>query len=233
MRGMIAAARRRVAGVLTPPTTALVGTYNAGLTAATTYTIPAGYAIDDVMVLVVESGATTGVVTPPTGWTHITGSPRAQGSNVVSISVMWKRVTSLSETNPSVAGQANHQLGNITVFRGCITTGTPFELPVGSGSATVGVSHAVGTTTGAQELVALWCASSVDATTDQFGAFTNGSLSSVTKVGQGGTLNGNGGSITFVTGVRAVAGNAGTFTATHAAGVGHSDMSIVLIPAPV
>lgn len=227
--GAIAASRRRVtASPGGPPSVVLNGVYNAGTTGSVTYAIPAGYAINDLLFLSIESGGTAGIATPPSGWA-LAMAPRPQGSNVTTISVLWRRAASLAETNPVVPGTTNHQTGVITVVRGATTVDDPFEIPVGSGAATAAsLSHDVGITTRAQTLIMLFAASR-DAP-DAFGDFTNPSLSSVTKQNFGGTALGNAGSVDVVTGVRAVAGNAGTFSASMVAATAQTNISFAVLP---
>lgn len=217
MRGSsISAARRRI---VTPalPTIVALGAANAGTTAAVAYGLPAGYAADDILLLPVESGQTAGL-TPPTGWAHVLNSPRPQGTNVTSLSVFWKRAIA-SEATPSVPGAANHQTGRVIAIRGCVTSGNPWDIgAVNSAVASTTFSLALGTTTVANALLVIFAGSGNTLATDQFGAFTDASLANIIKQGIAGTANGNGGSVDLITGEKAVAGNAGTITATHTSG---------------
>lgn len=213
------------------PTVVGVGPANSGTTAAVTYALPAHQA-DDILLLFVEVGATVGA-TAPSGWSHVANSPRAQGSNVSTGNLMWKRATSSSETNPTVPGQANHQVGFTAVIRGCVTTGSPFDTATGVNS-NLGPSLSVvmGSTSADDSLVVLAASSSADAAADQFGAFTNSSLSSITKQGSAGTTNGNGGSVDMVTGAKAAAGSAGTWTATQSTSTQWVGIGVSLLAAP-
>src|SRR5438045_793399 len=96
----------------TLPTVHGVGTVNHGTTGAVTYTLPT-HSAGDILFLIVETNVTGGVTAPTQdgGWAHVTNSPRAQGSNVTSISVMWKLATSGAMTNPVILAQADHQIG--------------------------------------------------------------------------------------------------------------------------
>lgn len=216
---------------MTVPTIAF-GTPNHGTTGSVTYVLPAHQA-DDILLLFVECGQTTGVPTPPTGWAHVPNSPRAQGSNVEAGSLMWKRATSSSETNPVVPAQANHQVGVAARVRGAITSGNPYDTG-GQGvnsNLSTSLSVALSSTTVADCLVVFLATSAADDTADQFGTFTNASLTSVTKQISTGTTDGNGGSVDVVTGVRATAGAAGTFAATQLTSTQWVGIGIAIMPA--
>lgn len=210
------AVKRRVV-VSAIPTIVALGAANAGTTAAVAYGLPAGYAPDDILLLPVESGQTAGL-TAPTGWAHVLNSPRAQGSNVTSLSVFWKRAVE-SEATPSVPGASNHQTGRIIAIRGCVNSGNPWDVgSVNSATASTAFSLPLTTTTLSKTLAVIFAGSANAAATDQFGAFTDASLANIIKQGIAGTVNGNGGSVDIITGEKAVAGLSGTVAATHVSG---------------
>lgn len=204
------------------PTIVGVGADNSGTTGAVTYAWPASYTptAGDVAYLICETNVTGGLTAPSGGWAHITNSPRAQGSNVVSLSV-FELVLAGGESAPQVPGASDHQSGFVIVFRGCdVSGGSPIDFtPVGSGNAAgSNMSATGGTTTVADCLVVVCSANSTDSASDQYSAISNGSLANLAIQNQAPTTSGNGGGSMVATGEKATAGATGTTTATVAAG---------------
>lgn len=210
------------------PTVAGVGATNSG-TGATTFTLPA-HVVDDILILFCESGETGGL-TAPSGWAHITNSPRAQGTNVTCNSVFWRRAISGSETNPQVPAPANHLDGFAIAFRGVVNNGDPFDFaPVGNGGAAqTSVSATGGTTNGTDRLVVVAVVGNLDVATDQFSAPSNASLANLTTQQEFWTTDGNGGGVAVFTGEKATAGATGTTTATMAS-MTYSALTFALVP---
>lgn len=207
---------------VTPPTSP-----NSGTTGAVTYALPT-YAVGDLFVLPIECGATAGV-TPPAGWAHVTGSPRAQGSNVISLSVLWRRAESLSEVSPTVAGSANHQVSpGIIRVRGGLASGDPWVASAGNNANSTAASVVPGSSATPDTVCLAFFASSIDASTDQFGAISSSALGGLTKIAQAGTTNGNGGSITVAQASRSTAGSYGTLSATQVASAPWVTMALIL-----
>lgn len=216
---------------MTIPVVQAVGTPNHGV-GAVTYAIPAHQA-DDLLFLFVECSDSVGV-TAPSGWAHITNSPRAQGANVTCNNTMWRRATDGSTTDPSVAGTVNHQVGFVVVVRGGVTTGNPWDFsPVGDGTAgATSQSADGGTTTVADCLVMVGVADNQDTVTNQFSNVANASLSSVTLQQQSFTTDSNGGGIVVITGGKAVAGATGDTTMQTALSCSWSALTFAVKPAP-
>lgn len=200
----------------TPPYVVATSGVASATTLAKQYILPA-HEVNDILMLFVECSATGGVEAP-TGWSNAPGSPRAQGNNVTTINAFWKRATSSSEPNPTVPGSTNHQMGYSTVIRNVSEDADPFDP---SASATNGSPNtapllAMGTASVTNPLVvALFVSSNDNQSVSQFGPIDNSTLTSVTLVKWAGTTTGNGGSINFVTGLKAAGGALGTFTSTH------------------
>jgi hypothetical protein len=215
----------------TPPVYTDTGPLNSG-TGSVTYTLPSHQA-DDWLGLVIECGATAGITSPPAGWAHVDNSPRAQGSNVSTLNVLWKRATSSSETNPTVGTLNNHQVGYTILVRGVNWTSGPFDTG-GEGVNSANNSNFTvtgGSTTTDNCLVVCVASSAADDTADQFGSFTNSSVTSLTKQANGGSTAGSGGSVDVITGVKASAGSVGTFTATQTTSTQFVGIIISLMPA--
>jgi hypothetical protein len=200
--------------------------------AAVTYTLPAHQA-GDILLLCVECAESVGV-TAPAGWAHTPGSPRAQGSNVTAVNVLWKRATSSAEPNPTVADPGNHQVGFAVRVRGVRTAGDPWAVaPMGDGEAS-GADFALVTTQSTTEpntRVMVLIAGSADTDTDNFTSVTAPNLGSFALVQQAWTLDGNGGGIGCYSGTRATAGTIGTISGSTPVAAAVSAVTIGLVGA--
>lgn len=199
--------------------------------------LPAGWQADDIHILVVESPNDTGVaVDPVTGYTLIAkpgyGTTTATSSS--RLSVFWRRAVA-GDGNASVTQVPfDHRIAFIAGFRGCKTTGTPYEA---LGSNTQGASATIpipcGTTLGVDRLVVALASNHVDAAGAWINSMVNASLANVTeRVDEGNTI-GNGGRLALGHGEKAGAGPAGTFTMTPSANASAAFMAFSLIPPAV
>src|SRR5688500_11199076 len=108
------------------------GTFQSG-TGALTVPMPTGIRNDDLLLLVVETA--NQVITTPTGWTQVTGSPQSIGTAAaaggVRLGVFWKLVRG-TEASVSVADSGDHQTAIVTAYRG-VDIVNPFNgTPAGS-----------------------------------------------------------------------------------------------------
>ena len=198
--------------------------------------LPTGYAVNDIFLLFVETANQT--VTTPSGWTIVTNSPQgtgtAGGTSATGLSVFWKRAASTSESAPTVTiSSGNHAIGQIMAFRGCVTSGNPWDVTAGNVASTASKSVSIpGATTSVNNcLIILAVAYATDTTTPQTSAWTNANLTGVTEVVDNATATGNGGGFGVATGLRASAGNYGTTSATLSTSSVQGRMSIALKPA--
>lgn len=193
------------------PTFVAVGAGNSG-TGNVVFDAPAGIAANDILWLVIETNATE-TVTAPTGFAHVTGSPSEATDTI--IHVMWKRATG-SETTVTVTDPGNHMVGQMYAFRGCTTTGNPWDATSASvqNTASTSVSIAGTTTTVANTLVVLAASTGRDTDVNQFSGWANASLANLTERGQFYSAISSGGGEALVTGEKAVAGATGTTTST-------------------
>jgi hypothetical protein len=212
------------------PTIEGVGAVSSSI-APVTYTLPA-HAADDILLLFVECAETVGV-TAPSGWAHVTGSPRAQGSNVTSVNIMWQRAAASGTTNPTVADPGDHQVGFAVVLRGVVATGDPWNFtPVGTGAGGATTFSATGGTTTAVDTRAfVVVANNTDSATDQFSSVTNGTLTGFAEVDQAFTASGNGGGVGVWSGTRTTTGSTGTTNGNIAASSSYSALVFALVGA--
>lgn len=198
------------------PEVVAVGTVRDGLTGSVSHTLPA-HMTNDILLLCLETAASTGAPTPA-NWAIVPGSPRAQGSNVTSASMFWRRATSDAMASPSITSPNNHQIGFTVVIRGASRDSNPWSINAANSANGTAATVPMGANTPVDNcMVCGLFVSSADVDTDQFGGVTNASLRGVTIHQRGRTIQGNGGGLLFASGTRAVAGAAGTFASTLAA----------------
>lgn len=203
----------------TTPTYVAAGTYTTGV-GALSVPMPAGIQAGDLLVLFAES-ENQDIATPTTGgtWTQI-GVAQGTGTagNATSARLeVWARLATASETNVTVADSGDHTSAIIHAYRGVEPTSFFTGTATGGvvAAATTAVSMAGITTGHDNALVVYALAGSADTATAQFpGSPTNASLTSLTKRTDNATTDGDGGSITVITGIKATAGATGTTTGT-------------------
>lgn len=202
-------------------------------TGATFYPYPAGYAIDDIFILVVET-ANEAVTAPSSAWTEVaqagTGTAGATGS--ARIAAFWKRCTSLSEPTPTVPDPGDHQIGYMFNVRGCTTTGSPVTV-YATGVVTPASTAAVvpGATTGVSDCLVIAIATNgVDSNTNQFSSQANASLTSFSVGMTANTNNGVGGGFSVCHGGFASAGTYSSTTMTSATATLQGNLSFALKP---
>lgn len=179
-------------------------------------TLPSGIMADDILVFIVEN-ANDGVVTV-SGYTEAGSSPVS--STDTKLTVFWKRASG-SESIPSTNDSGNHQNGCIYAFRGCITTGDPFDVTAsgGSGSGT-SMSCAGATTTVANTMVLAAFATTWDSVqATPFSSPSNGDLGDVTLRTAGTLSSSLGGGVGLVTGEKSTSGAYGATACTQGSAV--------------
>lgn len=109
----------------------VAGSREQGGTGNVTFTLPAGWAINDILLLVCESNVGE-TVAAPTGYTQVTGSPVS--ATDTQISMFWKRAVS-GETAPVITDAGDHIAAHMWLIRDAKTTGDPI-MAVATGSET-------------------------------------------------------------------------------------------------
>lgn len=156
-------------------------------------------------------------LTTAAGFTYVTDFVDTVNNRTVAL--YWHRATSTSMSTPTVGAHSSETVVNtiIVTYRGCISSGTPYEL-YNSGTVNgtdITVSHASGTSVANVlnvDLVAISEAIGIPS------AWTNASLSSVTNRYSDGYPSPPVGSIHVTDGGKAVAGSLGTTTANAGGG---------------
>ena len=121
-------------------------------TGAVTPSVPAGVATNDILLCCVQSSnqaisvLTNSGVGAPT-WTEVTNSPQSIGTaasaGAVRLAVFWLRYNGTSLGTVTVADSGNHTIALIQYYRGCITSGNPWDVTAGQTEAGCGNLAAV------------------------------------------------------------------------------------------
>jgi hypothetical protein len=192
---------------------------------------PAGHQANDIALLFCESDGGEAVATPSGGWAAV-GSPVINGT-ATRLTVFWFRATGSSETNPTVVDPGNHCYARIATFRGCITTGNPWDV-IGadgiSGGTTTSVTIPGVTTTVAETLVVCALAWASDSAGPLITSYTNGALSGLAEQADEGSTAGSGGGISFAVGEKTAAGATGDTAAVTSLALNYACLHIALKP---
>jgi hypothetical protein len=197
---------------------------------------PVGHEVGDIGLLVVMTANEPISFTDAAGFVEVTNSPQARGTaasaTAIRLGVFWCRATSTAMSSPVIPDLGNHQFSRIYGFRGCISTGDPYDVTAGDqATASLSVSIPGATTTVADCLVVLINGSSNDGTSNVYTAGpTNADLANLTALSNTGTTAGNGSSLAMHSGEKATAGAYGVTTATQTLSEDMARMSIALKP---
>lgn len=171
---------------------------------------------NDIALLICEAtGGQAIALNTAAGFVEVTNSPQSTGTTTAGtrVAVFWCRATSGAMTSPVVTNPGDHIEGIIVTFRGCVTSGNPWDVTAGGVKAGASASGSMtGLTTTADEVMVVCCATrDTDSAAAAFSAQANATLSQLVEQVDTGTIAGNGGGICVVTGVR---NNAGVVAAT-------------------
>lgn len=181
------------------------GTYN--------HALPDTTANGDVILFFAES-SNEAVTMVTSGYAEASDSP-ASGT-ATRLTIFWKR-SGGGETHANVNVPTNHAIVTALIFRGCLSSGNPFDVTAASSSGTTGTSITIpgDTTTIDNCLVVAATATANDNNSSSFFSnWTNASLSSFGERADGVVDLGNGGGIGIATGAKATAGAYSNTTVT-------------------
>ena len=206
---------------------------------AITPALPTGRAINDILLLFLETANQAITIPTPNGgtWTEVTNSPQgtgtAGGTGATRLTVFWSRYNG-TQGVPTTSDSGNHQIGDILGFRGVTTIGNPFDVTAGGVDATSNTSASIpGTTTTVPDtLVVVAAATNLPSSngTTNFSGWTNVNLGNLLERFDVTRNPGNGGGIGVAVGSKAVAGAYGNTTVTLAQSAAKGMMSIALKP---
>jgi hypothetical protein len=183
--------------------------------------IPAGTVLNDILLLFVESENEAVTLSSAQGFVSVgtpTGTGVAGAADASRITVFWKRATG-SDVAPTVADAGDHIAARILGFRGCKTSGNPWNgtptWTVDSVSDTVLAANGP-TTTVDNCLVVIGAANVIDTNTAQSLTYTNANLTGLGGSGFGDNTNqGSGGGLNVGLGTKVTAGAVGATTVTY------------------
>ena len=205
-------------------------TSQAGSGSSLTLTWPAHVA-DDVGLIVIETSGASTTLSPPSGWTNVPSTPVIDVATTAgsTLYVWWKRAESSSEATVATGATGDHIVTRLFTFRGCVTTGNPWDVTTTGTKTTASIVATVPalTTTVDNTLITMVVGRPDDSlSTNHFGVPVNVNLTSLQERGESGTSLGNGGGFVVSTGIKVVAGNTGTSTLTKSAST--TDTYVVL-----
>jgi len=210
-------------------------------TAAITVGLPANIAVDDILLLFLETSNQAITIATPNGgtWTEVTNSPQGTGTAATTtatrLTVFWSRYNG-TQTAPVTSDSGNRQLGIMIAVRGVITTGNPWDITSGGVDAVANTSGVIpgATTTVADTFIVTAIGTALpDATgTANFSAWTNADLTGITERADNTSTSGVGGGLGIATSTKASIGAYGNTTVTLASSSVKAMMSIALKPQP-
>jgi len=212
-------------------------------TAAIIPALPAGIAVNDILLLCLETDNETISINNQNGgiWTAVTNSPQGTGTagdgTATRLTVFWSRYNG-TQGDPTTSDSGNHQIGRIIAIRGAVTSGNPWDVTAGGVEAVSDTSGSIpgATTTVANTLVVTIIATALpDATgTANFGGvgdtWVNGDLTSVTERTDNTRNSGNGGGLGVATGTKTTIGAYGNTAVACGTNSYKAMMSIALRP---
>lgn len=200
-------------------------------TGGITPALPAGYQAGDILVLPIETQ--NEAVSVPGGWAHVPGSPVSNAVGTATrLTVLWKRATA-SETAPAIVGPGDHIVGRMFAVKGCVETGSPWDVTAAGTEATSDTSVSIpgGTTTVDGCLVLAMVATGVDTAIPQVSSPANPDLRLVTTSVNSWVGDGGGGGVGVISGIKQTKGVFAATTATVASAAEKAMLSMALKPA--
>lgn len=207
-------------------------------TTASSISWPSGHATNDIAILVVTSA--NEAIAVPTGFTQIVmsagqGTAAAVGST--RIGIFWCRATSAAMAAVSIADSGDNNHAAMVVFRGCITTGNPYESLSAratnspTASTSLSLANANSTAGTLRTIVACVVTNRDSINNTHWSGWANANLTSVTEREDDGSSSGVGSNIGIASGNLENAGAIGTFTGTMSTSQIYEAYSFALIGA--
>lgn len=194
--------------------------------------LPAGWAQNDIFIMVLntDSGDT---VTAPSGWAHTASSPATQ--SLGKVHYLWKRAGS-SESGPTVTDPSSGSwpaMAIICAFRGCVTSGNPWDVVAADTSDPTGTAiTAAGPTTTVADTLCFVSVITQSGSQILASGWANSNLTSVTERVDSSVGSSNVNNIHSATGAKATASAVGNTTATLSSSVSiKPSLTIALKPA--
>jgi hypothetical protein len=206
-----------------------------GAVSAITPALPASLATDDILFLVVQtrSGQAVSVANAAGGTWNLIGQPQDGQTPGNKLSLWWSRYNG-TQTAPTTSDSGDHQIGGIVAYRGCLTSGDPFEaMAQGNSGATADTTFtSTGLTTlGTDRRYVVFAGRTIDTAGAHYSSWTNGDVANGSEDFDDGSTAGVGGGVAIWSAEKAAAGAIGATTATVAAATSDVWVELALIPA--
>ena len=209
------------------------GTFTSG-TGILTPPLPTGWAVDDLLILAIESPNVAISLASGVGWTEV-GSQASQSSGTANSALgirlaVYYKFAGAGEVSPTITAIANHQTAQIVAFRNINKT-TPFDVTSVSKVVTTGTALSLSaiTTTTNNAIHLDIIGEDRDATSSaNFSAWTNASLASITEIWDQSILTGVGGGLAWAYGTKVSAGLCTATTVTAVASNSHAFLTLAL-----
>lgn len=174
---------------------------------------------NDILFCVAETSDTATLsLSTPGNFNLVSGFPVTAGSGGAGsrLYVWWCRAASSSETSPVVDTSTNHVVARIISFRGCRTSGDPWDTVQtdSENTSTTAVAIPGASPSVASTLIFGIGTTAFDASTPQHSGVTNADLLQNRIAGQANTISGHGGGFALFLGERRAATAFGTTTST-------------------
>lgn len=190
-----------------------------------------GYSVtaDDIAITFVET--TSVAVGVPTGWNTLGASTVSSGT-LTKLNAIWRRIQ-VGDTAPTITDASDHKIGRMAIFRGCRTSGDPFDqlttTPDTVSSTTVTFPSI--TTTLADCMVVTGYSTGQDTSTTAATSWSAAGLTSKVEIVDAWTNLGGGGGLSVHVGAMVSPGDTGDITATFTVTANpKAQMSFVLLP---
>lgn len=201
-------------------------------TGAITVPWPSGHAAGDIGLLLLAAPSGTISLATANGFAETDNSPQTCSAAAITtkLSAYWCRATTASQAAPITNANANHLLGVILLFRGCTSTGNPWDVMAGGVTVanSTAISVAGGTTTVSPTCVVAVVSTGVDAGANDASGWANTSLDGFAEVLDISTSIGSGGAIAAAVGTFSGDGLCANSTATLATTSGQAKLFIAL-----
>lgn len=222
------------------PSVYAVGAAVSSTGGALTPAIPTGTGANDIVCFVheMDPALNAAVLGAVTGYADVLNSPQSQTSGAATrLTVRWHRATGAESGTIAIPAVTDHHSCRTIGFRGCVTTGNPWNVTAGAiAASSATVNFPTLTTTAIDCLIFQIVATGTDVnSTAMLGAATNAALASITEQMDNWTLSGGGGGFAAVTGQKSASGAIGATTATLSTAAPQALMSIAMqgsVPAP-
>lgn len=186
---------------------------------------------NDIGLVVIETSGNSATLTPPAGWAAVPGTPVTDVATIAGskLHVWWKRAASAAEGTVATGAATDHIVARLCTFRGCVTTGNPWNVTTTGTKTTASNTATVPslTTTLDDTLITMIVGRPDDSSSVvHFGVPVNAGLTGLGEATEAGTINGNGGGFVVSYGIKDLPGSTGTSTLTKIAST--TDTYVVL-----